>query len=209
MDIQFYGANCVTIATKQVRLVFDDNLAALGGKSIVRDGDICIFTAAHAEGPVEKAKMTIDIPGEYEVSGVSIRGIQARSHMDEETARNAVMYKVTIGDVRVLVTGHIFPKLSEAKLEDIGLVDVMIIPVGGNGYTLDATGALQVIKQVEPKVVIPTHYADPALHYEVPAQSLDDALKALGMEPKETLKKFTFKPAEATDTTQLLILEKS
>lgn len=209
MDIQFYGANCVTIATKQVRLVFDDNLAALGAKSIVREGDICIFTSEHGDGSIEKAKMTIDIPGEYEVSGVSVRGMQARSHMDEETARTAVMYKVTVGDTRILVTGHIFPKLSEAKLEDIGLVDVMVVPVGGNGYTLDGTGALQVIKQVEPKVVIPTHYADAELHYEVPQQSLEDALKVIGMEPKDTLKKFSFKPADLTDTTQLVVLEKS
>mgnify|MGYP000848869578 FL=1 len=207
MDIQFYGANCVTIATKQIRLVFDDNLVALGGKPVAREGDICVFTAAH--GTVEKAKMTIDLPGEYEVSGVSVQGIQARSHIDEETARNAVMYKVTAGDARILITGHIFPKLSEAKLEDIGLVDVMIVPVGGNGYTLDATGALQVIKQIEPKVVIPTHYADADLSYEVPQQSLTEALKALGMEPKDTLKKFSFKPAEMTDTTQLVVLEKS
>lgn len=207
MDIQFYGANCVVIATKQIRLVFDDNLESLGAKSIAREGDVCLFTSAHE--PVTKAKMTIDLPGEYEISGISIHGMQARAHMDDETERNAVMYKITAGDVRVLVTGHVYPKLSEAKLEDIGLVDIMIVPVGGNGYTLDPTGALQVIKQVEPKIVVPTHYDDSALSYEVPQQSLDDALKNIGIEPKETTKKLQFKPAEATDTTQLIVLEKS
>ncbi len=207
MDIQFYGANCVTIATKQIRLVFDDNLESLGAKSIVREGDVCLFTSAHE--PVAKAKMTIDLPGEYEISGISIHGMQARAHIDGETERNAVMYKITAGDVRILVTGHIYPKLSEAKLEDIGLADIMIVPVGGNGYTLDPTGALQVVKQVEPKIVVPTHYDDSALNFEVPQQTLEDVLKNIGMEPKDTLKKLQFKPAEATDTTQLIILEKS
>ena len=207
MDIQFYGANCIVINTKQIRLVFDDNLEALGAKSIVREGDVCLFTSAH--DPVSRAKMTIDLPGEYEVSGVSIHGIQTRAHIDTDTERNAVMYKVTVGDTRVLVTGHIYPVLSEAKLEDIGLVDVMVMPVGGNGYTLDPTGALQVIKQVEPKLVVPTHFADAALNYEVPQQSLEDAITGLGMEPKETVKKLQFKAAEVTDTTQLVILEKS
>lgn len=206
MDIQFYGANCIIINTKQIRLVIDDNLESLGAKSVVRDGDVCLFTSAH--DPVAKAKMTIDLPGEYEVSGVSIHGIQTRAHIDTETERNGVMYKITVGDTRILITGHIYPVLSEAKLEDIGLVDVMVVPVGGNGYTLDPTGALQVIKQVEPKIVIPTHYADSALNYEVPQQSFQDAVTALGMEPKETIKKFQFKPAEVTDTTQLVILEK-
>lgn len=207
MDIQFYGANCIVISTKQARFVFDDNLESLGGKSITRDGDICLFTSAHPSA-VKKAKMTIDIPGEYEISGVNIRGMQSRAHMDLETERTAVMYKVTIGDVQVLVTGHVFPKFGDAKLEDIGLVDVMLVPVGGHGYTLDPEGALQIIKQVEPKVVVPTHYADPALHYEVPQVSLDEALQLLGMEPKEVTKKLQYKPAEISTSTELVVLEK-
>lgn len=207
MEIQQYGANCIVITTKQIRLVFDDNLEALGAKSVVRDGDVCLFTSEHP--PVEKARMTIDLPGEYEISGVSVHGIQARAHMDAESERKAVMYKITVGDTRVLVTGHIYPNLSEAKLEDIGLVDIMLVPVGGNGYTLDPTGALQVIKQIEPKLVVPTHYDDRVLRYEVPQQSLEDAITSLGMEPKEPVKKLQFKAAEVTDTTQLIILEKS
>ena len=119
------------------------------------------------------------------------------------------MYKVTAGDTRILVTGHIFPRLSEAKLEDVGPIDVMIVPVGGNGYTLDGVGAMEVVKQIEPKVVIPTHYADTELHYEVPQQSLEDALKAFSMEPKDPVKKFSFKPGEMTDTIQVVVLEKS
>ncbi len=208
MDIQFYGANCVVVSTKQIRLVFDDNLASLGAKPVVREGDVALFTMPHREG-IADAKMTIDIPGEYEISGVNVRGIQARAHTDGDSERNATMYKVTSGDVKILVIGHIYPKLSESKLEDIGLVDVLLIPVGGIGYTLDPTGALQVVKAIEPKVFVPTHFADKELKYEVPQQSLDDAVKAFGVEPKETTKKLQFKPGETADTTQLVILEKS
>ncbi len=207
MDIQFYGANCITLSTKQVRLVFDDNLEALGAKSVTKEGDVCLFTMPHQD-LVKGAKMTIDMAGEYEISGINVRGIQTRAHMDTEQERNATIYKITAGDVRILVIGHIYPKLSESKLEDIGLVDVMLIPVGGTGYTLDPTGALQVVKEVEPKIFIPTHYADKTLNYEVPQQSLEDALRAFGMEPKETIGKLQFKPADASDTTQLVILEK-
>lgn len=208
MEIQFYGANCIVLSNKQVRIVVDDNLAGLGGSSVAREGDICLFTQAHPE-PVTGAKMTIDTPGEYEVSGVNIYGLQSRSHTDTDTQRNAVIYKVVYGDVKILITGHIYPKLSETKLEDIGIVDVMLVPVGGNGYTLDPTGALQIIKQVEPKIVIPTHYDDSALKYEVLQQTLSEAIKAIGFEPKDTLKKLQFKPNEVTDITELIILEKS
>jgi len=206
MDMQFYGANCILLSNKQTRLVVDDNIAALGGKSITKDGDICLFTSNHA--PVTaKPKLIVDMPGEYEASNVSVYGLQVRAHMDEEGKQSAVMYKITWGDTRVLVTGHVFPKLTDDELEAIGIVDVMFVPVGGNGYTLDATGALQLIKAVEPKIVIPTHFADKNLNYEVPQSELEDALKTMSMEPKETVAKFQFKAAEATDTTQLVVLD--
>lgn len=206
MDIQFYGANCIVLSSKQKRIVIDDTLAQLGGKSIAKEGDIMVFTGHH-EPVTAKAKLVIDMPGEYEASNVSIFGLQARSHMDEANLKSATMYKITWGETRILVTGHIFPKLSDTELETIGIVDIMFVPVGGNGYTLDATGALQMIKQVEPKLVIPTHFADKNLNYEVPQMELADALKTIGMEPKETTAKFQFKPAEVTDTTQLVVLE--
>ncbi|HEY4161281.1 MAG TPA: MBL fold metallo-hydrolase [Candidatus Saccharimonadales bacterium] len=208
MDMQFYGADCIVLSSKQNRIVIDDNLAALNAKSVTKDGDICLFTAAGEHPAVSaKPKLTIDTPGEYEVSNISIFGLQTRAHMDEEDRKTAVMYKVTWGETRALIVGHAFPKLTEDQLESIGIVDVMFVPVGGNGYTLDATGALQLIKAVEPKIVIPTHYDDPHLSYEVPQIGLEDALRTLGMEPKERIGKFQFKTADATDTTQLVVLE--
>lgn len=209
MDIQFYGANCVTVTTKQVRLVFDDNLASMGGKSITKPDDVNVYTSPVQDGAVPAGRMTIDMPGEYDVSGVSIRGLQSRAHIDTETERNATVYKVMAGDLKVLVVGHVYPKFSDAKLEDIGMVDVMIVPVGGNGFTLDPTGALQIIKQVEPKVVVLTNYDDKELKFEVPATKLSDALSVIGMEYKEVGKKYTIKPSELTDAMQLVVLEKS
>jgi len=206
MDMQFYGANCIVLSSKNNRVVIDDNLTTLGVKSVTKDGDIAIFTGEH--GAVQgKPKIVIDMPGEYEASNISIFGLQARAHMDESGKKSATIYKITWGEVRVLVTGHIFPKLTETDLEALGIIDVMFVPVGGNGFTLDATGAAQIIRQVEPKIVIPTHYNDNRLSYEVPQTELEDALKTMGMEPKETLAKLQFKPAEVTDTTQLVVLE--
>ena len=61
---------------------------------------------------------------------------------------------------------------------------MLVVPVGGNGYTVDPVGALKLIKDIEPKLVIPTHYADKALKYPVPQQDLAGALKEPGMEPE-------------------------
>jgi L-ascorbate metabolism protein UlaG (beta-lactamase superfamily) len=206
MDIQFYGANCVVIATKHARVVIDDNLADLGKKAIAKAGDIALYTGAHGD-PAQPAKIVIDQPGEYEVSGVSIYGIVARAHIDEEKQKTATMYKIIVDDVRILVTGHIYPELSDAQLESIGMVDVMLVPVGGNGYTLDGIGALKIVKKVEPKLVIPTHYDSKDLQYPVPQQELEYALKALAMEPKEPVAKLKLKAGELGDTTQLALLE--
>lgn len=207
MDLQFYGANCISLNYKGAKVVVDDNLAALGAKSVVGANDVALFTGEHSEPP--KARLVFDGPGEYEVADVSIIGIPARSHMEEEGKLNATMFKLIAGDQSVLITGHVYPELDDKQLEAISTVDVMVVPVGGNGYTVDPIGALKLIKEIEPKLVIPTHYSDKSLKYPVPQQSLADALKEMSMEPKETVSKLKLKPAELTDVTQLVVLEKS
>lgn len=207
MEIQFYGANCVRLNTKKASIVIDDNLAELGQKSITKAGDIVLQTMAMDKTTAEP-KIVINIPGEYEVSNTSIQGVAARSHMDEDGKKSATMFKVIADEVRVVVTGHVYPELSDEQLEALGTVDVLIIPVGGNGYTLDSIGALKLIKKIEPKIIIPTHYDDKDLKYEVPQQPLDEAIKGLAMEPKETVPKLKVKAGELGETTQLIVLEK-
>jgi L-ascorbate metabolism protein UlaG (beta-lactamase superfamily) len=206
MDLQFYGANCLTVTYKGARIVIDDNLAELGSKSITKPDDVVLFTS-HPH--TLNARLTFDSPGEYEVSDISIIGVAAQAHVDEPNTLNATMFKLIVGEQSILVTGHIYPKLSDKQLEVIGSVDILVVPVGGNGYTVDPAGALQIIKTIEPKVVIPTHYADTALKFSVPQQTLPQVLKELAMEPKETVPKLRIKPSELTDVTQLIILERT
>lgn len=207
MDIQSHGANCLTINTKGVRLTIDDNLADLGGKKVAKSDDVVLYTSAHGEAPKD-ARLAVDQPGEYEVGGVAIYGIAARAHIDEDGKKTATMYKIIYDDVSILITGHIHPDLSDDQLEKIGTVDVVIVPVGGNGYTLDGIGALKIIKEIEPKIVVPTHYQQDGLEYVVPQQPLEEAIKALGMEPKETTDKLRLKSGSLESSTQLIILKK-
>jgi L-ascorbate metabolism protein UlaG (beta-lactamase superfamily) len=203
MEIQFYGANCLRIVTKKAVVVIDD----MDGK-VVKAGDVALFTGTHT-APKAAVKLYIDQPGEYEVSDVSIQGVAARAHMDEEKKHTATIFKLEAGDIRLVVTGHIYPELSDQQLEALGVVDVLAVPVGGSGFTLDPVGALTIIKEIEPKVVIPTHYADKAVTYEVPQVGLDHALKELAMEPKETVAKLKLKSGELSDVMQLIVLETS
>ena len=206
MEIQSYGANCILLHGKNARVVIDDNLADLGGKTIAKVGDLALFTGVHGS-PAQQPKILIDQPGEYEVSGVSIYGIAAQAHLDESNVHNATMYKIVMDDLRILVTGHIYPALSDAQLESIGMIDVMIVPVGGNGYTLDPVGAAKIVKAVDPKLVIPTHYEKAGLNYQVSQQPLSEALKVLELAPKEVTSKLKLKPSELGETLQLVVLE--
>jgi len=209
MDIQYYGANTVRISSKKDSIIVDDNLANLGQKSVTKNGDIVLFTGPHGDSSsTTEPKIVIDRPGEYEVSDISIQGIAARSHIDEEDQKNSIIFKIVEDETKIVVAGHIFPELNDEQLEAIGMVDVLIIPVGGNGYTLDGIGALKIIRDIEPKIVIPTHYDEKGFNYPVPQQPLEEALQALAMEPKETVSRLKVKPVDLTDTTQLIILER-
>lgn len=213
MDIQFHGANCLSFSTAgaRVRVVIDDNLAALGGKGVTRPGDIALYTMGDQDGrnTTVETKLTIDQPGEYEVSDVSVYGIQARAHMDEEGQQTATMFKIITKDLSIFIPGHIYPDLSDDQLESIGMIDVMAIPVGGSGYTLDPVGALKLIRKIEPKIIIPTHYDAAGLSYPVPQQDLAHVLHEMSMEPKETVQKLKLKAADLPETAQLIVLEKS
>ena len=67
--------------------------------------------------------------------------------------------------------------------------------MGGNGYTLDASHAATIARQIEPKVVIPVHYADAALRYEVPQNELEEFTKELGAPVEDAGTKYKVKSA--------------
>lgn len=208
MELQYFGGNCVRITTKQANIIIDDNLDSLGLKPVTKPDDILLFTTYQNDKYKNKGRLVIDQPGEYEASTVAIQGIPARSHMDEAGILSATIYKLTANDLRLCVVGHVHPDLNDDQLEAIGTVDVLLVPVGGNGYTLDAIGALKVIKKIEPKIVVPVHYADKNVKYEVPQADLADVLKNMSMEAKETLPKLKLKSSDLQENMELIVLER-
>ncbi len=188
-DIEYKGANTVVIATKKTRIVCDPKLSIVGLKDIAVKDSIVLATEDRFNTEDTSAKLIINGPGEYETADVSIRGVAALRHIDDKTApKKATMYRIEIGDVRIAVLGNIDGSLSEAQLEELGVIDVLILPTGGNGYTLDATSAAQLARAIDAKTVIPVHYEDTSLHYEVPQDSLELFSKELGGELEQTTK---------------------
>lgn len=206
MDIKFYGANCVRISDKNISIILDDNLGILGLKSPTKKDDINIFTDPKIRQ--YEGRFIINGPGEYEISEVSIVGIPVKDQLEQKEA-GATIYSIRQNNMNIGVIGHINPELSDEQLEKLGVVDLLVLPVGGNGYTLDAHGATQLIKKIEPKIVIPTHFADPAVKYEVPQSEISVFLKEMGIEEPEYQDNFKLKENELGDKTKLIILNRS
>ncbi len=182
MDITYNGANCLSLSTKKANVVIDDNLASLGASS-VKKATIRIYTNQNLVPEKLDDAFLIDGPGEYEISKVSVIGIPAQAHMDEAGKKTATIYKLVAGGVSLAIVGHIMPELTDEELEQIGVVDILVVPIGGNGYTLDKVGAAKILKKIEPKAVIPTHYKQPGIKYEVPQAELSEFIQELGAEP--------------------------
>jgi L-ascorbate metabolism protein UlaG (beta-lactamase superfamily) len=194
MDIEYKGANCVTISTKKTTVIIDPRLSHVGLKDLVPKDAVVLATQADlmSTGGGEDA-VVVDRPGEYEVRDISIVGVAGERMIDHDKSQQATLYRLVVGDVRFAVIGHAAVPLSDEQLEALGVIDVAIVPVGGNGYTLDAHQAVGVVRQIDPKVVIPTHYADKALSYEVPQMELTPFLKELGAPQAEKTAKWKLK----------------
>lgn len=207
MEIEYKGANCVIIKTKQATIAIDPKLDAFGLKNQEGKATAQLLTQANF-GVKNEDLLTLEGPGEYEVSNVSIIGVAAQRHIDlPDDRRQTTMYRIDTGDVTVAVVGHIASPLSEEQLEQLGVVDVAVIPVGGGGYTLDAHEAVQIVRQLDPKTVIPTHYDDKAIAYEVPQDDVQLFIKELGASVEE-LPKFKVKGEMAIEALSVALLQR-
>ena len=158
--------------------------------------------------PVEgKDLVVIDRPGEYEVAGVFVFGIG--SYHDKKQGQElgkSVMFKFDIGGIKVLHMGDIGTTLSDLQLEKVDEVDVLLIPVGGK-YTVNAKEAAEIVRQIEPRIVIPMHYKIPGLKIDI--DGLDNFRKEMGNKAETVNKLKIAKKDLPVDDVKLIILEKA
>lgn len=192
-EIEYKGANSIIISTKKARLIVDPKLSIVGLKDVSIKGSVELATESRFTVNDSDAILSIEGPGEYGVAGFDIRGIPAKRHIDTESeGLMSTIYRVEIGEARIGIIGNIDKKLSDEQLEELGVLDILVIPIGGGGYTLDATDAASLVHAIDPKVVIPVHYADQLLKYELPQDELKLFITELGV-PVETTAKYKLK----------------
>lgn len=202
MDIERKGGNCVLLTVKKSTFVVDPKLSSIGLKDQGVHATAELLTQSIFAAPKGEETVVIDGPGEYEVHNCSIKGIAAKVHgQPNDAPKDATIYRIDLDDISVAILGHVQAKLTDDELEGLGIVDVLILPVGGYGYTLEPKEAVDLVRAIEPKIVIPMHYAEEGVTYEVPQAPLEDFLKELGASNHEQTPKLKLKAGTLPETT--------
>lgn len=194
LEIEYFGGSCVKITSGKQSIVADPKRSVIGLKDIDTSGLVELATERRLACNNPKAFLRIEGPGEYEVADFSIRGFAANRMIDFDNERNSTVYVIQTGDAKVGLIGHISAEVSEEQLENLGVIDVLILPVGGGG-TLDGKQAAELAKQIEPKVIIPVNFASAGLKYEVKQDGLSLFVDNFGVEA-EKIEKYRLKKTD-------------
>jgi L-ascorbate metabolism protein UlaG (beta-lactamase superfamily) len=205
MDLTYLGAGCVKLSGKSLTVVCDPlKDDAVMAKASAK-ADVVTVSQENMNGVVSSG-MIVDGPGEYEVKGAMITGVPVKLHIDEDGQR-CTMFSISMDGVNVVVVGNMFGKLSSSQVEKLGRVDVLVVPVGNHGLTLDAEGAVAVIGQLEPSYVVPVHYDDGHTKYEMPQDGVDVFLKEMGL-TVEPVAKLKVSPRDLPEQPQVVVLQR-
>ena len=210
MDIDWYGHSCFRMRESGVTIVTDPFDKVIGLPVPRLRADVVTIShdaPGHANATAVKGDpKVISRPGEYEIKGVFISGAQtwrgAGAHGEAKEENTVFVFE--FDGLNVCHLGDLSRVLTQAQVESLPSVDLLLVPVGG-GTALDADKASEVISLLEPKLVVPMHYRLPGLALEL--DSLSKFLKEMGVTdhvPQDSLR--VVKSALPQET-QVVILE--
>lgn len=211
MVITHHGGQCFKVTFGDLTLVFDP-ISKGGTLPAVRFGaDIALISRNHPDmnGSDEVSKgengetFVVSGPGEYERSGITIQGFLTKSEYGlkkgEASAVNTV-YAVKLEGMTLVHLGALVePALPQEAREAIDDIDVLFVPVGGDGV-LDAAGASKLATLLEPKIIIPMHWSGMGS-----PKALDAYIKEEGGEA-EKVEKLTLKKKDAAEKDGAIIV---
>lgn len=165
-DIQYLGHSCFRLRGRDGIVLTDPFDRSVGVDIGKPNAHIVTVSHAHpdhanaaAVRPAREKVFTIQGPGEYEVGGILISGV--RTFHDKKQGADLgsnTVYVIHIDDVVFCHLGDLGHELTTQQIDEIGEVDVLFVPVGG-GETIGPAEAAGVISQLEPRIVVPMHYA--------------------------------------------------
>lgn len=215
VDISWYGQACFKIKGKNATVVLDPFDGEFTGLKVPKlEADIVCVSHDHGDhnntsavGSVAGAKpFVINGPGEYEISGINITGINSDHDDKEGTERGKnTIFQVTVDEVNIVHLGDLGQKkLTQSQIEALSGCDVLMIPVGGV-YTIEAKDAPDIIASLEPKIVVPMHYKIDSLKFDLAPVS--EFLKAMGKEMSEKLSKLSVSHDRLPEEVEVALLD--
>ena len=203
------GHSCFYLKGKQATVITDPFSPTLGyslGKSTAR-----IVTVSHRHPGhsyiqgIGGSPHPVTGPGEYEIGNVIIIGIATFHDKDSGRLRGKnTVYYIDIDDIAICHLGDLGHALTNEQVEELGKIDVLLVPVGGVS-TINASTAAEVVRQLEPNVVIPMHYKTPALSREL--EPVEPFLKEIGAHDITPQAKLSLTRNNLPLTTQVTLLE--
>lgn len=188
MLIQWFGHSCFRLEDKETSILIDPFDKEIGLRPPKTKDPVVLSTHGHYDhaslSDVSTDAVVITGPGEYEAKGVSVRGIKSFHDNTQGSERGLnTIYVITIEDITICHLGDLGQeKLEEEQVDQIGDVDILMIPVGGV-YTIDGKQAAEIIGQIEPKIIIPMHFKVPGLKIDIAGP--EKFIKEIGLVPEK------------------------
>ena len=193
MSITWYGHSCFRLESKDTSLLIDPFSSEIGLRPPKIKDNIVLVSHQHYDhnniDQMPEESFLIKGPGEYEVKGVFIKGIQ--SFHDKSQGQERGLNTIYVIKMEDMVLAHLGDfgegRLSEEQVEKIGDIDILMIPVGGV-YTINYKEAVEAINQIEPKIVIPMHYNIQGLKIDIDGP--EKFLKEMSLTPEKADKSY-------------------
>jgi L-ascorbate metabolism protein UlaG (beta-lactamase superfamily) len=183
MEIIWLGHSCFKLKGKQATVITDPFSPATGYTLGKLTADIITVSHPHpghsyAQGVAGDPRI-LRSPGEYESAGVLTVGVHTY-HDNEKGAQRGknTAFVIDVDDVMICHLGDLGHVLTAEQVAEMDGVDVLLIPVGGVS-TIDAVQAAQVVRQLEPRIVIPMHYKTDAIKRDL--ETAERFLKEMGV----------------------------
>ncbi len=169
MKIKWFGHSCFMVTSENgTKILIDPYKNALGYKLPEEiAADIVATSHDHSDHnyiqAVKGSFVHINETGRFSEYGIEIKGVET-FHDKVSGAKKGknTIYNFKIDGINICHCGDLGHTLNSGLIKEIGNVDILLLPVGG-GYTIDAFEAVNVMKQLNPTVVIPMHYRTKAL----------------------------------------------
>jgi L-ascorbate metabolism protein UlaG (beta-lactamase superfamily) len=214
MDIKYIGHAAFFLKTKNSRIITDPFDPKIGLKFPKQEADIVTVSHQHYDhnylGQISGNPLIIEWPGEFEKQEVRITGYSSFHDKKKGEERGVnTLYKIEGDGVSVLHCGDLGVVPDDAFLSQIGEVNVLMVPVGGF-FTIDANDAVELVKKIEPAIVIPMHYGRPELTPDLQGKlsPVDDFLKKIGAEDAERTAKLSLKESDfGSEEMKVVVME--